>query len=146
MKNIRLLDLIKKNGHSLVKYNECKVGRNYESVFNYSARHGGTLNSYKYYNDYVVDVTDDNKKLGAIFRMGEYNGVKYYRTKPICTSNKFAEYKTLVATSEDKNEALKIQQIFPYKENEKAAKENALDPKWFPKVILYYKEIKQEDK
>lgn len=27
------------------------------SVFNYSEKHGGTFDSFKYYNDYVVDIT-----------------------------------------------------------------------------------------
>lgn len=53
-----LKELLDKNGHKLVRYNNCIAGHKYESVFNYSARHGGTVDSFKYYNDYVVDVTE----------------------------------------------------------------------------------------
>jgi phosphoserine aminotransferase len=28
------------------------------SVFNYSEKYGGTIDSFKYYNDYVIDITD----------------------------------------------------------------------------------------
>jgi hypothetical protein len=52
-----LTDLIKKNGHELTHYTQVKNGRKYESVFNYSNRYGGTFDSFKFYNDYVVDTT-----------------------------------------------------------------------------------------
>lgn len=52
-----LVDLIEKNGHKLTHRTNIKDGRNYESVFNYSDRHGGTFDSFKYYNNYYVDVT-----------------------------------------------------------------------------------------
>ena len=53
-----LKELLNKNGHKLVRYNNCIAGHKYESVFNYSARHGGTVDSFKYYNDYVIDITE----------------------------------------------------------------------------------------
>lgn len=53
-----LKDVIKENGHKLVKYNECKVNRKYQSVFDYSVQNGGTFDGFRYYNDYVVDVTE----------------------------------------------------------------------------------------
>lgn len=52
-----LKELLDKNGHKLVRYDNCIVGHKYESVFNYSERHGGTFDSFKYYNNYVIDVT-----------------------------------------------------------------------------------------
>ena len=52
-----LKELLERNGHKLVRYNNCIAGHKYESVFNYSESHGGTFDSFKYYNDYVVDVT-----------------------------------------------------------------------------------------
>ena len=51
-----LHELLKKNGHKLVSCHNCVSGHKYESVFNYSDRHGGTYDSFQYYNDYVVDV------------------------------------------------------------------------------------------
>lgn len=56
---IQLKELIKKNGHKLVRYNETVAGHKHEKVFDYSIRHGGTVDSFKYYNDYVVDVTNN---------------------------------------------------------------------------------------
>lgn len=53
-----LRELIKKNGHKLVKYNECIHGHKCERVFEYSERYGGTFDSFKFYNDYVVDITE----------------------------------------------------------------------------------------
>ena len=47
-----LRELIQHNGH-----NEAIAGHIYMSVFNYSEKHGGTFDSFKYYNDYVVDIT-----------------------------------------------------------------------------------------
>ena len=52
-----LKDIVKENGHKLIKYNQCLQNHQYVSVFNYSERYGGTYDSFKYYNDYVVDVT-----------------------------------------------------------------------------------------
>ena len=54
-----LKELLEKNGHKLVRHNNCIAGHKYESVFNYSERYGGTFDSFKYYNDYVVDVTEN---------------------------------------------------------------------------------------
>jgi hypothetical protein len=52
-----LKELIKKNGHKLVRYNECVVGHKYMKVFDYSNKYGGTFDSFKYYNDYYVEIT-----------------------------------------------------------------------------------------
>ena len=51
-----LKQLIKSNGHKLTKYNKCSQNHRYISVFNYSELHGGTFDSFKYYNNYVVDI------------------------------------------------------------------------------------------
>lgn len=51
-----LKDLVHKNGHKLVKYNECKADIKYISVFDYSVKYGGTYDGFKYYNNYVVAV------------------------------------------------------------------------------------------
>lgn len=52
-----LRKLIQQNRHKLVLYNETTTGHIYMSVFNYSQKYGGTFDSFKYYNDYVVDIT-----------------------------------------------------------------------------------------
>lgn len=53
-----LIDLIKENGHKLISRRDKLVdGRKYELVFNYSERHGGTYDSFKYYHDYIIDIT-----------------------------------------------------------------------------------------
>lgn len=51
-----LLQLIRDNNHKLVLYNEAKVNHDYMTVFNYSEKYGGTYDSFKYYNNYVVEV------------------------------------------------------------------------------------------
>lgn len=56
-KPLFLKQLIKNNGHKLVRHDNCIAGHKYETVFNYSNRHGGTTDSFRYYNKYVVDVT-----------------------------------------------------------------------------------------
>lgn len=56
---VQLKELIRANGHKLVRYDQCKPGRTYKSVFAYSNGAGGTLDSFRYYNDYVVDVTKE---------------------------------------------------------------------------------------
>ena len=60
-----LKELIEKNGHKLVKHDNCINGHKYESVFNYSEKHGGTVDSFQYYNDYVVDVTGRDLENGS---------------------------------------------------------------------------------
>ena len=64
----RLLDLIEKNGHKLVCPRDAIMGHKYMTVFNYSEIHGGTIDSFHYYNDYVVDVTEnkENKKIKGV--------------------------------------------------------------------------------
>lgn len=56
-----LKQLVKKNGHRLVRFDRCVEGHNYESVFNYSEKHGETVDSFKYYNNYVIDTTKEYK-------------------------------------------------------------------------------------
>lgn len=52
-----LKDLIKENGHKLVRYNETDTNNHvYMTVINYSTMHGGTYDSFKYYNNYVVEI------------------------------------------------------------------------------------------
>ena len=51
-----LEELIKKNGHKLVRYNEGIAGHKYMKVFDYSNKYGGTFDSFKYYNDYYVEI------------------------------------------------------------------------------------------
>lgn len=53
-----LIDLVKENGHKLIHYTQLKEGRKYETVFNYSEKYGGTFDSFKYYNEYYVDITN----------------------------------------------------------------------------------------
>lgn len=51
-----LIELIEENDHKLVQYNKAKKNHKYMSVFNYSEKYGGTYDSFKYYNDYVVEI------------------------------------------------------------------------------------------
>jgi hypothetical protein len=53
-----LAELIKDNNHKLVHYKIGKENHKYISVFNYSEKYGGTYDGFKYYNDYVVDITE----------------------------------------------------------------------------------------
>jgi hypothetical protein len=57
-----LTDLIKENNHKIVLYNECKMNYKYMTVFDYSAKYGGTYDSLKYYNNYVVEIKKGEKK------------------------------------------------------------------------------------
>ena len=60
-KPLFLQQLLKNNGHKLVKHSRCIAGHKYETVFNYSNRHGGTSDSVRYYNKYVIDTTKEYK-------------------------------------------------------------------------------------
>ena len=60
-----LLELIKKNGDKLVNYKNCKMGKKYMSVFNYSEFYGGTFDGFKFYNDYVVEIKDVHLNRGV---------------------------------------------------------------------------------
>lgn len=51
-----LEDLVKENNHKIVYFKNCKVNKKYMSIFNYSQLYGGTFNSFKYYNDYVIEL------------------------------------------------------------------------------------------
>lgn len=53
-----LKDLVKKNGDKIVYYKNCKADKKYISVFNYSKNYGGTFDSFKYYNDYVIELKE----------------------------------------------------------------------------------------
>ena len=49
-------DLVKQNGHKIVRFDDCRSDKSYMSVFNYSNKYGGTYDSFKYYNEYVVEI------------------------------------------------------------------------------------------
>lgn len=51
-----LAQLVEKNGHKIVRYNDAKVGHEYIGVFEYSTTNGGTMDSHKYYNDYYIEI------------------------------------------------------------------------------------------
>lgn len=53
---IYLSDILKKNGDRLVHYDEAKQGKKYMSVFNYSVKNGGAVDSHKYYNEYYIEL------------------------------------------------------------------------------------------
>jgi hypothetical protein len=52
-----LAELINSNNHKLVKYNEIKENHKYMSIFDYSIKYGGTYDGFKYYNNYVVEIS-----------------------------------------------------------------------------------------
>ena len=62
-----LSELVKKNGHKIIKYNEGIAGHKYAKVFDYSVYYGGTLDSFKYYNNYYIDVTNGEIYEGEIY-------------------------------------------------------------------------------
>jgi len=50
-----LEELLQKNNKMLVKYNEVlSTDKGIISVFNFSNNSGGAIDSFRYYNDYVV--------------------------------------------------------------------------------------------
>lgn len=49
-------DLVEYNGDKIVRYNETQLNKKYASILNYSNKYGGTIDSFKYYNDYVVEL------------------------------------------------------------------------------------------
>lgn len=49
-------DLVENNGDKIVQCNEAQINKKYASIFNYSNKYGGTIDSLKYYNDYVVEL------------------------------------------------------------------------------------------
>ena len=55
MERMFLKDLVDSNGDRIVHYTKCKDGNKYVSVFNYSAKYGGTFDSFKDYNDYGIE-------------------------------------------------------------------------------------------
>ena len=54
-----LKELIKKNGHKLIRYDEGVKGHIYMKVFDYCTKYGETFDSFKHYNNYYVDVTEE---------------------------------------------------------------------------------------
>lgn len=55
-----LRDLVKENGHKIRHFTEgVEKGHNYMSIFEYSVKYGGTYDSFKYYNDYVIDLGEE---------------------------------------------------------------------------------------
>lgn len=56
---IFLKDLVKENGDKIVNYTNCKTNKKYMSVFNYSEKYGGTFDSFKYYNNYVIELKEE---------------------------------------------------------------------------------------
>lgn len=54
-----LKDLVEKNGDKIVHYKNGKADKKYMSVFDYSEKFGGTFDSFKYYNDYVIELGDE---------------------------------------------------------------------------------------
>ena len=40
---------------------KAKIDKKYVSVFNYSEKYGGTYDSFKYYNDYVIELGKGNE-------------------------------------------------------------------------------------
>lgn len=46
-------------GDKIVRYDNCRADKEYMSVFNYSKKYGGTFDSFKYYNDYVIELGDE---------------------------------------------------------------------------------------
>lgn len=51
-----LKELVAKNGHKIVHYKQATdPQKHYENVFNYSVKYGGTYDSMRYYNNYVID-------------------------------------------------------------------------------------------
>lgn len=58
---LHFMELIERNGHALVKYDECEEGRKYMRPFDYSSMYGGTYDGFRFYNNYVVDIGEKNK-------------------------------------------------------------------------------------
>ena len=66
MERMFLKDLVDSNGDRIVHYTKCKDENKYVSVFNYSAKYGWTFDSFKYYNDYVIELggkTNERKNI-----------------------------------------------------------------------------------
>ena len=62
MERLFLKDLVDSNGDRIVHYTKCKDENTYVSVFNYSEKYGGTFDSFKYYNDYVIELGAKTKE------------------------------------------------------------------------------------
>lgn len=87
---------------------------------------------------YNIDITQQTK-LSQIFRLGEYNGEKFERSKTKITTDKISQLKTLVASNGENK--ITIQQIFPYKENEQEIKKTVIITRGLPKIIVYYRTL-----
>ena len=60
-----LRDLVKENKHEIKHFTEIvekgvEKEHKYMSVFEYSEKYGGTYDSFKYYNDYIIDLGEEN--------------------------------------------------------------------------------------
>ena len=62
MERMFLKDLVDSNRDRIVHYTKCKDENKYVSVFNYSVKYGGTFDSFKYYNDYVIELGAKTKE------------------------------------------------------------------------------------
>lgn len=51
-----LSELLKENNHKLIPYNKAEMNHEYITVFDYSKKYGGTYDSFKYYNNYVIEI------------------------------------------------------------------------------------------
>lgn len=52
-----LQELASENGHKITHHTKCTdPARQYITPFEYSAKHGGTLDGFKYYNDFYIDI------------------------------------------------------------------------------------------
>ena len=74
MERMFLKDLVDSNRDRIVHYTKCKDEKKYVSVFNYSEKYGGTFDSFKYYNDYVIE-------FGAKNKGGDFKCLKNIKTK-----------------------------------------------------------------
>lgn len=49
-------ELVSDNNDKIVAYNDTTINKLYVSVFDYSVKYGGSFDSHKYYNNFVVEV------------------------------------------------------------------------------------------
>lgn len=56
-------ELVEENGDKILHWREATdPNKEYVTPFNYSVSHGGSIDSFKYYNDYVVEISKNNIK------------------------------------------------------------------------------------
>jgi hypothetical protein len=52
-----LKELTSENGHKILHHTQCTdTTHKYIKPFDYSVKHGGTVDSFKYYNDFYIDI------------------------------------------------------------------------------------------